>query len=95
VAEFYDDQQHYETGLLLPSVAPSGQHDGGSESVWDLQSRHHVVERSVFTRQPGIGGKAKPDPHFTQQAGDKGQIVLAVLHHLFTLRVFMRQLKEP
>ncbi|HFT8041068.1 TPA: type VI secretion system Vgr family protein [Klebsiella aerogenes] len=50
VAEFYDDQQHYETGLSLPSVAPSGQHDGGNESVWDLQSRHHVVERSVFTR---------------------------------------------
>ncbi|EIW9476507.1 MULTISPECIES: type VI secretion system Vgr family protein [Klebsiella] len=50
VAEFFDDQQHYEAGLMLPSVAPSGQHDGGSESVWDLQSRHHVVERSVFTR---------------------------------------------
>ncbi|EOW1326225.1 type VI secretion system Vgr family protein [Klebsiella aerogenes] len=50
VAEFFDDQQHYEAGLALPSVAPSGQHDGGSESVWDLQSRHHVVERSVFTR---------------------------------------------
>jgi type VI secretion system secreted protein VgrG len=26
---FYDDQRHYEQGLVLPAVSPSGQHDGG------------------------------------------------------------------
>ena len=50
VVEFYDDQRHYEQGLVLPSVPPSGQHDGGTESVWALKSRHNVVQQSVFTR---------------------------------------------
>ncbi|MTH46484.1 type VI secretion system Vgr family protein [Intestinirhabdus alba] len=47
---FYDDQRHYEQGLVLPAVSPSGQHDGGAESVWGMASRHNVVPRSVFTR---------------------------------------------
>ncbi|HID8920391.1 TPA: type VI secretion system Vgr family protein, partial [Klebsiella michiganensis] len=34
----------------LPSVPPSGQHDGGTESVWALKSQHNVVQQSVFTR---------------------------------------------
>ncbi|WEF04507.1 type VI secretion system tip protein VgrG [Klebsiella michiganensis] len=50
VVEFYDDQRHYEQGLVLPSVPPSGQHDGGTESVWALKSQHNVVQQSVFTR---------------------------------------------
>ncbi|MDN8559105.1 type VI secretion system Vgr family protein [Citrobacter werkmanii] len=50
VVEFYDDQRHYEQGLTLPSVPPSGQHDSGLESVWDMKTHHHVVEKSVFTR---------------------------------------------
>ncbi|MFL3320845.1 hypothetical protein, partial [Klebsiella michiganensis] len=35
---------------VLPSVPPSGQHDGGTESVWALKSQHNVVQQSVFTR---------------------------------------------
>ena len=50
VVEFYDDQRHYEQGLILPSVPPSGQHDSGTESVWALKSQHNVVQQSVFTR---------------------------------------------
>ena len=50
VVEFYDDQRYIEQGLLLPSVPPSGTHDGGTESVWDLKTHHQVVEKSVFTR---------------------------------------------
>ncbi|HDX9151535.1 TPA: type VI secretion system tip protein VgrG [Klebsiella michiganensis] len=50
VVEFYDDQRHYEQGLVLPSVPPSGQHDSGTESVWALKSRHNVVQQLVFTR---------------------------------------------
>ncbi|CAM3374381.1 hypothetical protein SB01139_05036 [Klebsiella pneumoniae] len=37
--------------------------------------------------QPRVGGKAKPDPHLTQQPGDKAQIILAVLHHLLAARI--------
>ncbi len=50
VVEFYDDQRHYEQGLTLPSVPPSGQHDSGIESVWGMETHHQVVEKSVFTR---------------------------------------------
>jgi len=50
VVEFYDDQRHYEQGLTLPSVPPSGQHDSGTESVWGMETHHQVVEKSVFTR---------------------------------------------
>ncbi|HBL4972679.1 type VI secretion system Vgr family protein [Enterobacter cloacae] len=50
VVAFHDDPQHYERGLTLPSVPPSGQHDSGTESVWEIVSHHNVVEQSVFTR---------------------------------------------
>lgn len=50
VVEFYDDQQHYEQGLSLAAVPPSGMHDVGIESAWDLASHHRVVEKSVSTR---------------------------------------------
>ncbi|MDR3104214.1 MAG: type VI secretion system tip protein VgrG [Yokenella regensburgei] len=50
VVEFHDDQRYVEQGLQLPSVPPAGTHDGGVESVWDLATRHRVVEKSVFTR---------------------------------------------
>ncbi len=50
VVAFYDDQRYVGQGLTLPSVPPSGQHDSGTESVWALKSDHHVVEKSVFTR---------------------------------------------
>lgn len=50
VIEFYDDQRYFEQGLTLPSVPPSGTHDGGVESVWGMKTYHHVVEKSVFAR---------------------------------------------
>ncbi|MCZ7837036.1 type VI secretion system Vgr family protein [Atlantibacter hermannii] len=50
VVEFYDDQRHYRQGLVLPAVPPSGMHDEGVESVWAMESRHQVVEKSVSTR---------------------------------------------
>ncbi|MDN0122316.1 type VI secretion system tip protein VgrG [Yersinia aleksiciae] len=49
VVEFYDDQRFYPTGLTLQAVPPSGMHDSGVESVWDLSSAHQVVEKSVST----------------------------------------------
>jgi type VI secretion system secreted protein VgrG len=49
VVEFYDDQQYYQQGLTLQAVPPSGMHDSGIESAWDLSSRHQVVEKSVST----------------------------------------------
>lgn len=50
VVEFYDSQQGYEKGLTLPSVPPSGQHSQGVDSVWDMESRHNVVQKQVSTR---------------------------------------------
>lgn len=50
VVEFYDDQRHYQQGLTLQAVPPSGMHDSGVESAWDLASHHQVVEKSVATR---------------------------------------------
>ncbi|MGP9080001.1 type VI secretion system tip protein VgrG [Yersinia pseudotuberculosis] len=49
VVEFYDDQRFYPPGLTLQAVPPSGMHDSGMESVWDLSSAHQVVEKSVST----------------------------------------------
>lgn len=50
VVEFYDSQQGYEKGLTLPSVPPSGQHSQGMDAVWDMESRHKVVQKEVSTR---------------------------------------------
>lgn len=50
VVEFYDGPQGYQTGLTLPAVPPSGLHDSGVESVWAMESRFRVVEKSVSTR---------------------------------------------
>ncbi|MCE1513188.1 type VI secretion system tip protein VgrG, partial [Enterobacter hormaechei] len=47
---FYDSRQGYEKGLTLPSVPPSGQHSQGVDSVWDMESRHKVVQKEVSTR---------------------------------------------
>ncbi|EHN8816554.1 type VI secretion system tip protein VgrG, partial [Enterobacter hormaechei] len=33
-----------------PSVPPSGQHSQGVDSVWDMESRHKVVQKAVSTR---------------------------------------------
>ncbi|MFZ4215334.1 type VI secretion system Vgr family protein, partial [Pantoea endophytica] len=50
VVEFYDGPQGYVTGLTLPAVPPSGLHDSGVESVWEMESRYRVVEKTVSTR---------------------------------------------
>ncbi|MNG62922.1 Phage-related baseplate assembly protein [compost metagenome] len=50
VVEFYDSQQGYEKGLMLPSVPPSGQHSEGVDSVWRMESHHNVVQKQVSTR---------------------------------------------
>jgi len=50
VVAFYDGQQGYERSLTLPSVPPSGQHSKGTDSVWGMESHHHVVQKQVSTR---------------------------------------------
>ncbi|WHQ15494.1 type VI secretion system Vgr family protein [Edwardsiella anguillarum] len=49
VVEFYDGPQGYEKGLTLPSVPPSGQHSKGVDSVWGMETHHHVVQKQVST----------------------------------------------
>ncbi|SAP77757.1 Uncharacterised protein [Klebsiella oxytoca] len=53
-----------------------------------------VVKLHHVNVQPGVGGEAEPDTHLTQQAGDKAQVVLAVLHHLLAPRVRLRQRED-
>ncbi len=48
VAEFYDSQQGYEKGLILPSVPPSGQHSEGVDSVWGMECH----QLSAYDRNP-------------------------------------------
>ncbi|SEQ50142.1 type VI secretion system secreted protein VgrG [Rosenbergiella nectarea] len=50
VVEFYDSQQGFEKGLILPSIPPSGQHSKGADSVWGMESHHRVVQKQVSTR---------------------------------------------
>ncbi|WP_241575349.1 type VI secretion system Vgr family protein [Rosenbergiella nectarea] len=50
VVEFYDSQQGYEKGLILPSIPPSGQHSKGADAVWGMESHHRVVQKQVSTR---------------------------------------------
>ncbi|GLX58933.1 type IV secretion protein Rhs [Pectobacterium carotovorum subsp. carotovorum] len=50
VVAFYDGQQGYEKGLMLPSIPPSGQHSDGVDAVWGMESHHHVVQKQVSAR---------------------------------------------
>ncbi|WP_072933786.1 type VI secretion system Vgr family protein [Nissabacter archeti] len=50
VVAFCDNPAHYQPGVTLPVVPPSGLHDEGVESVWSLVSAHQVVEKSVSTQ---------------------------------------------
>ncbi|MBS0967816.1 type VI secretion system tip protein VgrG, partial [Nissabacter archeti] len=50
VVAFCDSPAHYQPGVTLPVVPPSGLHDEGVESVWSLVSAHQVVEKSVSTQ---------------------------------------------
>ena len=49
VVEFCDGPQGYASGITIPAVPPSGMHDKETESIWALQSRFRVVEKSVST----------------------------------------------
>ncbi|WNK38645.1 type VI secretion system Vgr family protein [Pantoea agglomerans] len=69
VVEFYDGQQGYEKGLTLSSVPPSGQHSGGVDSVWGMESHHNVVQKQVSTR----------DYNYRQATNDMNTLVDATL----------------
>ena len=51
VVEFYDSQQGYAKGVTLPSIPPSGQLDGETDAVWNMESRFAVVEKQVSLRE--------------------------------------------
>lgn len=50
-----------------------------------------IVKLHHVNVQPGVGGEAEPDTDLAQQAGDKAQVVLAVLHHLLATRIRLCQ----
>ncbi|MDK9355730.1 type VI secretion system tip protein VgrG [Lelliottia sp. V106_10] len=47
VVHFADKQSAWQFGKTLPLNSPSGESDNGVDSVWDVNVRHNVVERSV------------------------------------------------
>ncbi|MEG2564784.1 MAG: type VI secretion system tip protein VgrG [Acinetobacter sp.] len=47
VVHFADKQSAWQFGKTLPLNSPSGENDNGADSVWDVNVRHNVVERSV------------------------------------------------
>ncbi|MFI8415941.1 DUF2345 domain-containing protein [Serratia sp. NPDC078593] len=47
VVHFADKQSALEFGKTLPLNSPSGMHDSAVDSVWNVNIRHNVVERSV------------------------------------------------
>ncbi|KEY59312.1 type VI secretion system Vgr family protein [Serratia sp. DD3] len=50
VAVFGDSGRNWQFNVKIPVVNPAGMHDGSLESVWDLQARHQVVEKSVSVK---------------------------------------------
>ncbi|MEQ7919145.1 type VI secretion system tip protein VgrG [Xanthomonas sp. WHRI 1810A] len=50
VVEFHDDQRHYQFGVQLPYRSQSGLGGSGQDGVWQLETRHQVVEQQVSFR---------------------------------------------
>ncbi len=50
VIHFADKQSAWQFGKTLPLNSPSGTDDNGTESVWNIQIHHHVVESNVTAR---------------------------------------------
>ncbi|NWA05005.1 type VI secretion system Vgr family protein [Pseudomonas gingeri] len=50
VVEFHDDQRGYQYDIELPYLPPSGLSSSDEDAVWQLQSRHRVVEQTVNLR---------------------------------------------
>ncbi|MFL6609019.1 MAG: type VI secretion system Vgr family protein [Pseudomonas sp.] len=50
VVEFHDDQRHYQRGVTLPCRPPSGLSADGQDAVWNLQTAHRMVEKTINFR---------------------------------------------
>ncbi|PPC62789.1 type VI secretion system tip protein VgrG [Pantoea sp. ICBG 1758] len=50
VIHFGDSQAAFEAGKVLLFTTPSGMEDGGIDSVWGLNQQHHIVQKSVTTK---------------------------------------------
>lgn len=50
VIHFGDSQSAFEAGKVLLFTTPSGMEDGGVESVWSLNQQHHIVQKSVTSK---------------------------------------------
>jgi len=50
VIEFHDSQRDYQFDVTLPYRPPGGLNGNAQEAVWQLQTRHRVVEQNVSVR---------------------------------------------
>ncbi|MCW0318911.1 hypothetical protein NB724_004062 [Pantoea ananatis] len=76
---------HLPDRLLTLRMLPGGRHRWQRQAF--LVTLLAVVKLHHVDVQARVSGEAEPDAHLAQQAGNKVQVVLAVLHHLLTTRV--------
>ncbi|MNF46684.1 hypothetical protein D3C84_278570 [compost metagenome] len=50
VVEFHDDQRHYQFDVRLPYHPQAGMSSSDADGVWNLQTRHQVVEKHINFR---------------------------------------------
>ncbi|MFZ1875128.1 MAG: type VI secretion system tip protein VgrG [Chania sp.] len=81
VVIFQDTQAHYQFGVTLPLRSPSGMSDNGRESIWDIQTAHHVVSGSVATRDYNYREALTPQDSTQSISSPEGITIGEVYHY--------------
>lgn len=72
VVEFHDEQKGYQFGIELPYRGLTGLSSGDQDSVWNLQTRHQVVEKHItFRSYKPLDARAYLDGDVNQVRNDK------------------------
>jgi type VI secretion system secreted protein VgrG len=94
VVEFHDDQRHYQFGVQLPFRPPSG-FASGEDGVWDLQTRHQVVEKSInFRAYHHRDARARLDGEVDQTRGTTTTTYGEAYHYAEPYRVLGDRLDQ-
>ncbi|MGO4004338.1 type VI secretion system Vgr family protein [Pseudomonas fluorescens] len=72
VVEFHDEQKGYQFDIELPYRGLTGLSSGDQDSVWNLQTRHQVVEKHItFRSYKPLDARAYLDGDVNQVRNDK------------------------
>jgi len=94
VVEFHDDQRHYQFGVKLPLRAPAG-FASGEDGVWDLRTRHQVVEKSInFRAYHHRDARARLDGEVDQTRGTTTTTYGEAYHYAEPYRVLGDRLDQ-